>query len=211
MGALEGSLSYRQYFVDGELNDHDALLERIRHHSFSSLNLEDEEPKWGWVCAANPLDVDFRRDNVFFNQYVVLALRQDRWRLPAALLKARVNDARLKLMASSGKERLARHERDAIMEEQKRQLKEKSLPAMSVVDMAWDTAGKSVRFWTHNNAMNELFQELFEETFQLHLVPLSPYTMAANGLLEDEALEALFELDPDDLSKVVFDNADAPG
>ena len=53
--------------------------------------------------------------------------------------------------------------------------------------MSWNTNTGTVRFWNQSQTVCEHFQDFFEDTFGLRLVPDSPYTAALKyGLTEEE-------------------------
>ena len=76
-------------------------------------------------------------------------------------------------------------------------LKRRLVPAMKVIDMAWNIHSGVLRFWTHSATTCEEFQEFFEETFDLPIVPDSPYTSAKDLGLSEEDLDRLANLEPE--------------
>jgi hypothetical protein len=64
--------------------------------------------------------------------------------------------------------------------------------------MVWSLNTGRVRFWSGNSKLNEEFQELFEQTFELGLGADTPYTAAAFGILgvPEEVVEKLADLQP---------------
>lgn len=201
MGAFEGSLTFKTFFVDGEpaAGFQDGFLTAIRERAFVELTPEDEEDRrTGWVCIERPLDTAFTRDKVFYNQYIALALRIDRWALPSALLKAYLDEATREYLEKNDTPRLGRREKDELKDLVTKKLKRRLVPSMKVIDCVWDTASGIVRFWTHSAAVCEEFQELFEDTFGLRLVPDSPYTAAVDlDVLDDDQLERFVQLEPE--------------
>lgn len=199
MGALEGSLTYRTFFVDGEppKNFRDDYLERIKRLAFRELSPELEDDRSiGWVCIEHPLDVDFQRAKVFFNEYLCLGLRIDRWSIPSLVLKAHLRDATQRYLAKTGAESLGRREKEDLKAEVVRQLKHRLMPSMKVVDMAWNLNTGHLRFWSHGGTLGEEFMGVFEDTFALRIVPDSPYTAAVELGLDDDALARLAEIEP---------------
>ena len=67
---------------------------------------------------------------------------------------------------------------------------------MKVVDMSWNLDSGVLRFWNSSARIHEVFEDLFESTFDLRLVRDAPYVVAANAGLGKGELEALLTKDP---------------
>lgn len=199
MGALQGTLTYKLFYVQGELGEgwKDTLVERVQKRAFEALTPEDEEEeRFGWVPIENPLRVEFDEHNILFDHFINLALRQDRYAIPSNLLKAHQEQAERDYRVEHSKERIGKFEKEDIKAIVKKKLKERSLPRMKVIDMSWDLRNNRVRFWNQSAKTCELFMGMFEDTFGFQLIPASPYTMAINLGLEDAQIERLQELEP---------------
>ncbi len=201
MGALQGTLSYKLFYVDGDLDDNfkSELIEKISHRAFEALDPEDEDTeRYGWVPIENPLRIEFELFNVLFNDFINLGLRHDKWSVPSSLLKAHVAQTERTFMIENNKERLSKFEKEDIKKLVFKELRERSLPRMSVIDMSWDIQGKRVRFWNQSAKTCELFQGLFEDTFGLKLLPANPYITALQLDLSPEFVGDLALVDPSD-------------
>lgn len=187
MGARSGSISYQLYHVDGKAPDRDAALERILEFAFQPLTPDAEDDfSYGWCEFEDLLSTDINRGNAFRGEYLCLSMRLDQWRLPTALFKARVAKKSREVLEKSGKQKLFRSEKEMIRETVSRELKTMTLPAASVVDMVWSIDAGTVRFWSQSARMLELFESLFESTFEVRLVPSNPYVEALEAKLPDE-------------------------
>lgn len=204
MGALQGTLTYKLFYVEGELEKDfkEALVESVNKRAFEPLDAEaEEEERYGWVPIENPLRVEFDLYNVLFDQFINLGLRQDKWGVPSGLLKAHVAQAESEYMVDNNKERVSKFEREDIKAMIYKKLKEKSWPRMKVVDMSWDLESGRVRFWSQSAKTCELFQGLFEDTFGLKLIPASPYIHALQLELTPEQLGRLADISPSDFTE----------
>ena len=214
MGALEGSLTFKTFHVNGEPpNDfHEAFLRALQSHFFEPLSpVGEEERSVGWVPAQDPIAEEFTRDQVFFNQYIVFAMRIDKWALPSAWVKAMLKKAIAERLpeltqeeAQKQKEegklrptaKLSKREKDKVKLEVITDLKHKILPAMKVIDVVWNIAECSVRFWSTSQAVCDEFVELFEATFGVTLDADSPFMMAQHLGLTEKQLEKMVEAEP---------------
>lgn len=199
MGALQGTLTYKLFYLEEEVPDDflQGVLERIRHRAFEPLDPdEEEEERYGWVPIENPLRVEFEHFNVVFDHFINLGLRHDKYALPSALVKAHVAQSERDYMVQHDKERLSKFEKEDIKLMVRKQLKARSLPRMKVIDMSWDFHSGRVRFFNQSAKTCELFQGLFEDTFGLKLYPANPYINARDLDLSPEQLERLSLVDP---------------
>lgn len=197
MGALKGTITYTKLYVRGELPDgfRDSFVERIRLRAFQPLTVEDDaEQRAGWCSIEDPLDTELDHNKLYFNSYLNLGLRTDRWVIPGPLLKAHLAEAQREHLAKRGRDRLSKREKEEIRVTVSRRLRRQVLPVMGVVDLSWNLITGVVRFWSQSPKALESMMELFEDTFQLALLPESPAASAISlGLsaAQQQALEAL--------------------
>lgn len=214
MGALEGSLTFKTFYVEGEPpNDfQETYLRKLQSKFFEPLSpVGDEDRTVGWVPAQDPIASEFRRDQVFYNQYIVFAMRIDKWSLPAPWVKAMTRQAvaerlpeleaeEAKKQSDEGKLRpkakLSKREKDKIKLEVVTEIKHKVLPAMKVIDVVWNISECTVRFWSTSAAVCDEFAELFEATFGLTLHADSPFLMAKHLGLDEKQLDDMVDAEP---------------
>ena len=198
MGAFSGSISYKQFYVEGELpsNWKEKYLERISHFAFEPLSPDDERDEaYGWVPVERPLEREFPLARVMFNEYITLGLRRDAFSISPDRLKAEIAAETREFLASHKSEKLNKTQKEEIARNTKLGLRQQALPTMKVIDMSWNIDEKHIRFWNQSPKMCELFQGLFEETFQLKLKPANPYINALKAELNAEEVEALSEVE----------------
>ena len=133
---------------------------------------------------------------MFRGELVCLGMRIDQWRLPGALLRARSAEMAQEVKARTGKQKLFRSEKEHIRETVTRELKQRTLPSAQMVDCVWEPDAKRVRFWSQSNRMLELFESLFESTFEVRLVPSNPYVEAIEAKLDDALVGRLADAEP---------------
>ncbi len=199
MGVLEGSLSFRTFHVAGEPpNDfHQDYLARLRKYQFEPLSpLGDDERHLGWVTLQQPLEPQFDRVSCFYNQYMIFALRIDKWALPSALLKAHYALALSQRYAPQEAAKLSKRQRDEIKAEVTIELRQKMLPSFKLVDVAWNINERKLRLWSSSQGVIDEFQALFEQTFDIRLDADSPYMMAMDLGLNEQKLSAMLEAKP---------------
>lgn len=181
MSALKGSLSYVRLFVpEAPPKDfRERYMRAIRHRVIEPLGPDDDAlERTGFCRIGEPFELQLRHDMVFFDGFINLGVRTDRWVFPGSLVKQRVREAEAAYLEKRGKQRLSRHERAELKLAVQQKLKHKLSPQVRAVDLSWSLDEKLVRFFTHAEKSIANLLELFEKTFHLKLVVEAPYTLA---------------------------------
>lgn len=182
MPALRGSLTYARFFVDGDVPEdfREKYMRAIRVRAMKPLEPEDADlERSGWCKVGEPFEIELRYEDVFYNEYVNLGLRTDKWRLPTSMLKQRLREAEAAYLEKKGRERLGRAEKAELKEMVSRKLRKQMSPATRMIDVSWSMNEGVVRFFSHAEKAGAQMMELFTKTFGLKLVPEAPYTLAA--------------------------------
>ena len=204
MGALRGSLTYARFFVTGEVPGDlaGASLKRLRAAASQPLVPdEDVSERHGWCSIEDPMDTDLDHEKIFFNEYVCLGLRIDRWVVPKPLLNAHLRDAEAAILEKKGLERLGRKARADLKLFVLKKLRRQMVPVTKSVDLVWNVNTGVARFFSQSAKIHLLVQELFEKTFRLKLVPESPGTAAERRGLDVRAEKLWEALEPTSLAE----------
>jgi recombination associated protein RdgC len=197
MPVLSGSLTYARLFVEGELPDdfRERFINTLRLRAMKPLDADDDMPeRSGWCALGDPYELELSYEKVFYNDFVNLGLRTDRWSIPAPLLRANVREAEAAYLEKKGRERLTKRERNEIKELVLRQMRRQTTPVVRTVDLSWSLDERVVRFFSHSQRPTATMMDLFHKTFGLKLMPEAPFTLAARlGLseLEQQAWDTL--------------------
>jgi hypothetical protein len=204
LGALRGSLTYARFFVTGDVPQDlaGATQKRIRAAASQPLVAdEDVNERHGWCSIEDPMDTDLDHEKVFFNEYVCLGLRIDRWVVPKPLLNAHLRDAEAALLEKKGLEKLGRKAKADLKLFVLKKLRKNLLPVTKSVDFVWNVNTGVARFFSQSAKIHLLVQELFEKTFRLKLVPESPGTAAERRGLDARAEKVWDALQPTNLAE----------
>jgi hypothetical protein len=196
--ALRGSLTYARFFVEGELPDdfRERFMRAVRLRSMKPLQPDDEElERSGWAKIGEPFVVDLSYEDVFWNEYVNLGFRTDRWVIPGPVLRTRVKEAEAAYLEKKGRERLSKKEKTELKLMVAKKLRRHMAPATRAVDVSWAIGEGIVRFFSHAQKPGAAMMELFKKTFGLTLIPESPYTAAARIGLDKEQERAWNDLE----------------
>lgn len=189
MGASRGSISYTLYRTRGEFDraQLDTALERMNEFKFRGLSPESEaDVENGWCVFDDLLQTDFDAGNVFVDPYIRFGLRTDRWSLPSALVKAQIAKRLSKLAEQTKRSRPTKKEKEEVRALVVAEMKRNMLPAASAVDVVWNIEDGTVRFWTQSARKREVFEDLFQSTFDLEIKATTPYLAATSCGLDAE-------------------------
>jgi hypothetical protein len=199
MPALKGSLTYLRYYIDGAAPDAspDKLLKAIRLRAMKPLDPDEEAAeRAGWTRIGAPMELDLGSEDVFYNEYVNLGFRLDRWVIPGPMLRTKLREAEAAYLQKKGRERLSRREKTELKELVARKLRRQVEPRMRAVDVSWSMNEGLVRFFSSSAKLGAWMEELFTKTFSLKLVPEAPYTLAARLGLSSAREKAWADLEP---------------
>ena len=201
MGAFQGGLTYRQYQIKEKLpTTWQAKVQKgLVSNVAKPLDPEGELDRViGWCSAHFILDTDMSLDLCLQDPYLVVAMRVETIKIPSGLLKVQCEAEERKVKRELKKEVLSRYERAEIREQVEVRLRKRVLPTLKSFEVLWNTETGVVRFFTTNKSLNEELMDLFEDSFNLTLIPDYAYTVAQSDELglDQGALEALESVEP---------------
>ena len=198
MPALKGSLTYARFYVEGDLPEdfRERFMRSIRLRAMKPLEPdEDDLERAGWCRIGEPFELDLDYEDVFYNQYLNLGFRADRWVVPGPMMRAKMREAETVYLTKKGRERLSKREKAELKELVARKLRRHLSPSMRFFDLSWSLDEGIVRFFSQAPRPAAAMTELFHRTFGLKLVPEAPYTLAARLGLTKAQETAWNELD----------------
>ena len=163
------------------------FLKALTDRCFRPLT-EHEERTHGWVSPDNLLVTDFSRVELVKGSYAAFALREDRRRVNARLLRAHVEleleAARKGAADGSGQGRISRDERKRIREDVQQRLLAQTSPSVDAWTVLLQPRKKIVYVLTLSARANELIRAHFLDSFGAELLPLTPWRRSLE-LLDD--------------------------
>jgi DNA recombination-dependent growth factor C len=173
--------------------DYRELYEKaVRAHALLPLDPESgraEEKSIGWCSLFDENDLDLHFSKFFVDGRILLSLRIDTLKPPAAEVK-RLLKQRQREIESQRKEPLSasalRELKDMIVLD----LRRRTPPKTRTVDMLWLLDAQRLYFFSHSKSVNEAFLRLFAETFNLGIDTEGPGLWAKN-FAEAAGLEKL--------------------
>ncbi|MDP2340552.1 MAG: hypothetical protein Q8O67_06325 [Deltaproteobacteria bacterium] len=203
MGALNGSLSYLRFLVDGDLADNPgtAYEKALQSRRFVPLLAHQESgDSAGWVPTEAPFDDERKltRDLFLFGDLIAVTYREDKWSIPRPLLKRETTRRLEKIIAEEKKdpEDIGRAFIKAVEQAVLIELKQRTIPRSKLVDVIWDPGRREARVFGRGTVATERVASLFERTFQVR-VDVGSYAARAFALdLGSRAQSVLDRLSP---------------
>lgn len=182
MPALRGSLTYARFFVDGAppaRGLHDRLLKGVHARVLRPLEPDEEDAeRSGWCKVGDPFVLELAHEDVFWDTFVNLGFRTDKWSIPTAMLRRHVGEAERAYLEKKGRERLSRKEKTELKFLVAKKLRRKIAPTTRAFDLSWSLEEGIVRFFSHSPKTALAMADVFQKSFGLALVPESPHTLA---------------------------------
>jgi hypothetical protein len=191
MGILANTVSICQFKVVGDLPTNDLFTwasESLARHAFRPIDEGIADLSVGWVHTGNPLEMSFSVPADFWHgHYLAFSLRQDRRRVPAALLKAYLQVAEHEfLSANPGYARVPKQKKEEMRDKVQACLLARTLPVPAVHDAVWDTRSGALTFTGLGRAAQDAFEALFRKSFpDFRLVAIHPFARAAMVVAEE--------------------------
>jgi hypothetical protein len=134
---------------------------------------------------------------VFYDRFVTLGFRVDKWKIPGVLMRSQVADEEQRMLSRGSKrEKLTRAEKEDIKLRVIGRLRKKILPTSRAFDVLWDLDAGTVLFFTHSARTTEEFAAHFEKTFGLELQADSAYAAAGRAALAPGLQKAFEKVEP---------------
>ncbi len=199
MGLLKGRASITRYTVGGEppAGFWDFIDRRVKSNVFKDIENNTDEISVGWCAINDFLDTEFAFMAYALEPYVLLGLRVDQRKVPAALLK---KYTRLELEKAQGYleegRKLGRVRREELRDKARLGLLARIPPETKLYEVIWDTARNELWLGGSSKKVLELFEEHFVKSFGLDLTPRLPFLVARDLLAGSLDLARLEEARP---------------
>lgn len=142
------------------------LPDQLVGEAFRSIEQSAEELATGWVELLDNDKSEFSSPDCWREQILCFALRQDRRRVPAAILKRQITRLCDEFLSSSPTLKFVpKIEKERIRDQARGLLLGRTLPTPTVTHVIWDTQRQLLRFCSLGQKTVDAFQGLFHQTF----------------------------------------------
>jgi DNA recombination-dependent growth factor C len=200
LGFLSASIAYTRYRIMDEIPEslYTEVMYRLKRKAFREIENTSQERGFGWVCFDEMLDNEWNTSMPQKGEFLAFALRLDTRRLPAAVLNKHFKLAvreKKKELAEQGTKHKTQNQKKELKDQVREKLLARTMPVPAVFDVVWDIRENLVYLASNRDKVRELFTDLFLQTFELNLEPLTPYFLARQMLGEEQAAK-LDNLEP---------------
>ena len=200
MGLLAASGGFTRYRIVGDVQDQilREVPDRLKRFAFIDIDQTADERSFGWVAFEDYLDTEWRGAPPEKGHYLAFSLRLDTRRVSPAVLKKYLRlavDQEKEHMKDTGKAFISKDRKKELAERVKLSLMSRALPIPAVFEVVWNTLDHVVWLCSTNGKVQELFEDHFTMTFELHLEPQTPAFLAERILGVERGL-ALEQLEP---------------
>jgi len=183
LGLLAASGGFTRYRFVGEVSKQTLreAPERLQKYAFVDIDGTADERSYGWVAFEDYLDAEWRSAPPEKGHYLAFSLRLDTRRISPAVFKKHLRlaiDIEKQQMQGEGKVFISKDRKKEIAERVKLSLMSRSLPIPAVFEVVWNTIDQVVWLCTTNGKMQQMFEDLFTMTFEMHLEPQTPSYLA---------------------------------
>ncbi len=200
MGLLSASCSFTRFRILDPVPQElwEQIPAKLIQYAIQDIDDIPEERAWGWTCFEDMLDTSWHSAPPHKGEYLAFALRLDTRRIPAAVLKKHLQLALRKEELHNkeqGKKFISRDRRTELRDQVRLRLLGRFLPIPAIFDVVWNTSTNIVYLASTQTKVAELFMNHFTLSFDLHLEPLTPYSLATT-MLDEPAMTRLDMLQP---------------
>jgi hypothetical protein len=202
VGLATGPVSFQRFFITGpapaELTD--TLAAAIVEHGFGRLATLPDDTQLGWVGPSHVFDTQLAAERIALGSFVHLALRVDRLRPPASVLRGYVRMAEEAALQASGREYLSKLERrkarEVAAQRAEQEARDGAFRRISAYPVLVDLAGGAVYLGSAGASTADRLMKLFSDTFGAGLEPADPQRLALRLLAPSGRARALENLAP---------------
>ena len=216
MGFLNGRVTYVRYRVggDGPLPFGEEFLEKVESHAIGKHGMGDAADgiTFGWSAGDHVLDLNFGADKNILNDALHLAIRVDTDKIPGDLLRAYIRietDARAHLNPTGFANKAQKLEaKEAARARAEAEAADGRFRRRKHYPLLWDGTSNILYAGTNSASILDRLQNLFRETFDRPLEPISAGSLAAEGSNQDFSPVAFLGNDPLAITQVAWAESD---
>ncbi len=180
MAFLSGTVAFTRYRVHEETGENfwNRTMEQVEAARFREGLSGIENDNYGWCAVRDPYSEDITLNDISFGDFFLCAIRIERRKVPAAVLKKFCIVEEKRVMAEKAMQRLTSRLRKEIRDRVRFELLSKAVPVPSIVELMWDISSGRVLLFSCRDRNREIAEDLFYRTFDTRLQPVIPYTLA---------------------------------
>ncbi|MGE4489217.1 MAG: recombination-associated protein RdgC [Kiritimatiellales bacterium] len=176
MAFESGSLSFRMFYLPGELPD--TLHEQFADDVLGSIDHLLDEELHGWVGPRHLLDREIHEGTVWPSGFLRLTLCQAQRKIPASLLRAECRIEEMVWMQAEHRDYVNRQQKSEIKQQVIERLLPQMPPQLKGIDLCGDPRTKTLYASALSDKQLDAFLLNFGKTTGIKLVPVDPVSAA---------------------------------
>ena len=199
MPLLSPTVTFTRYMVRDQLPDNfwAWAVDEISARAFREQDAGVTEISIGWASPRDPFKDEITMEDIAFSDFLIISFRVDKRSVPAPLLKKFCSIEEKRTLAERQMQRLTSKMRKEIRERTKLQLLSKALPVPATYDLCWNISTGAVLFFSRQDKICGMVEDLFKTTFGMRLYPVIPYTLGLQIIDRDTQTEIYETLRPE--------------
>lgn len=202
MGFASGSVSYQRFHVTGKMpkDVDDAFVKALNERSFGRIPPATDQTQYGWIGPGHLFETEIAAERIAFGDYVHVALRIDKLKVPPAILKSYVRQEEEVALQVSGREFLSKFERkkarEAAILRAEQESRDGRFRRAGAVGVLIDLAAKHVYLGNTSTAVADRLMAVFSDTFGVVIEPETSGRLASRLTIAAKNGRALENLEP---------------
>jgi len=180
MSILSSSVSITRYNVIGKIKKPviETITEGLTKYAIQEIDGDHSEKLAGWTSFHDPYRPEFEDSSFLIGSYLVFSMRLDKKSIPPKVIKKYCTIEIANTLEKSGREYLSRNEKKSIKEHVIDTLSLRIPATPHIYDAVWHLEDSWLWFFSNLKAANEELENLFQNSFNLRLIRIFPYTSA---------------------------------
>ncbi|BBB32208.1 conserved hypothetical protein [Thermotomaculum hydrothermale] len=193
MGFFSGNLSLKRFFIEEieYFKDKERVVANLNNYLFKDIENQAKEESIGWVSPLKVYKSQIDVEEIYYGNYILLALRYDTKKVSKVLIDCKLNETIEREGLSIQNNKQLKQLKDDI----KQELLKKTLPSPKIVEAVIDLNKKTLLLNSTSKKLGGLFLSLFEKSFSIMPVYVDPtvFSYISVGKQGVEKLSSLTE------------------
>jgi len=202
MGFASGPVSFQRFTISGRMPKEidDQFIAAVQARAFGHAPPQPDDTQVGWLAPRHLFDTDITAESVAFGRFAWLALRVDKLKAPASVVKAYIRVEEETALQAKGRDFLSRGERklakEAALERAAQEARAGAFRRMSAYPVLIDLEQHVVYLGNLSQGVADKLIKQFFDTFGAALDPVTPESLAGSIAERLSATRALEQLTP---------------
>ena len=202
MAFASGPVSFQRFAISGRLPQDvtEAFVTALNRRAFGKVAVQSDQTQAGWVGAGHLFETELAAEQIACGRFAHLALRIDRLKPPANLVRAYIRLEEEAALAASGREFLGKTERrkarETALQRAEEEARAGTFRRMNAYPVLLDLERRACYLSSLGNAVADQLLLIFHETFGASLEPLDPGPLAARVFERGRRVRELEALAP---------------